>query len=194
MVDRRRTTLAAVAASVAAVAALLTGCTTDSTAALTETAGSSITMAAGVPADAGPEVTVARVIDGDTIIVRTTGGADRTVRLIGVDTPETVKPGAPVDCFGPQASEYTTALLTGRSVRLETDPAAGDTDRYGRQLAYVWTVHDQRLFNLALIEAGAAREYTYQGTPYRYRDTFRAAERDAQSKDSGLWGTCPPRE
>jgi micrococcal nuclease len=193
MVDRRRTTTA-VAASVAAMAALLTGCTTDSNAAPTDTVGSSITAATGVPAQAGPEVAVTRVIDGDTIVVRTTTGDDRTVRLIGVDTPETVKPGAPVDCFGPQASEYTTAMLTGRSVRLETDPATGDTDRYGRHLAYVWTVHDQRLFNLALIDAGAAREYTYQGTRYRYRDTFRNAERTAQSKDFGLWGTCPPSD
>lgn len=193
MLDRRRTTTV-IAASVAAVAALLAGCTTDSNAAPTETVGSSITDPDGVPAEAGPEVTVTRVIDGDTIVVRTTGGADRTVRLIGVDTPETVKPGAPVDCFGPQASEYTAALLAGRSVRLETDPAAEDTDRNGRQLAYVWTVRDQRLFNLALIQAGAAREYTYRNTQYRYRDTFRAAERTAQAKDFGLWGTCPPRE
>ncbi|PYE13476.1 micrococcal nuclease [Williamsia limnetica] len=193
MSDRRRTTTA-VAASLAAVAALLTSCTTDSNAAPTDTVSSSITMATGVPAEAGPEVSVTRVIDGDTIVVRTATGEDRTVRLIGVDTPETAKPGAPVDCFGPQASEYTSAMLTGRVVRLEADPAAGDTDRYGRHLAYVWTVHDQRLFNLALIEAGAAREYTYRDTRYRYRDTFRAAERNAQSKDFGLWGKCPPPE
>lgn len=196
MRDRRRGT-AVVAASLAAVAALLTSCTTDttdSTAAPTDTVGSSITMATGVPAEAGPEVTVTRVIDGDTIVVRTTDGQDRTVRLIGVDTPETVKPDAPVDCFGPQASEYTSVLLNGRAVRLEADPAAGDTDRYGRHLAYVWTVHDQRLFNLALIDAGAAREYTYRDTRYRYRDSFRAAERNAQSKDFGLWGQCPPPE
>ena len=173
-------------------ATLLGGCASvanEDVASVTDTAVD--VMRGQIPDTAGPEVTVSRVVDGDTIEVTDRAGATSTVRLIAVDTPETVKPNAPIECFGPQASDYTSTILTGRSVRLERDETVGDTDRYDRTLAYVWTVQDRRLFNLALIEAGAAREYTYDRTRYRYRNAFRAAQSDAQRDRHGLWGHCP---
>jgi micrococcal nuclease len=133
----------------------------------------------------GP-VTVARVVDGDTIKLST----GETLRLIGVDTPETVDPRAPVQCFGREASARAHALLDGASVRLEYDPTQGRYDRYGRTLAYVWLA-DGRLFNETIIAEGYAHEYTY-AIPYRYRDRFRAAERAAREASRGLWSptTC----
>ena len=183
---------ALIAAATLIAATLLGGCASvadEDVASVTDTAVD--VMRGQIPDTAGPEVTVTRVVDGDTIEVAGPDGATSTVRLIGVDTPETVKPNAPVECFGPQASEYTSTILTGRAVRLEHDQTVGDTDRYDRTLAYVWTVQDRRLFNLALIEAGAAREYTYDRTRYRYRNAFRAAQTDAQRDRHGLWGHCP---
>jgi micrococcal nuclease len=181
-----------IAAATLIAATLLGGCASvgnEDVASVTDTAVD--VMRGQIPDTAGPEVTVSRVVDGDTIEVTDRAGATSTVRLIGVDTPETVKPNAPVECFGPQASDYTSTILTGRAVRLERDETVGDTDRYDRTLAYVWTVQDRRLFNLALIEAGAAREYTYDRTRYRYRNAFRAAQADAQRDRHGLWGHCP---
>ena len=183
---------ALIVAATLIAATLLGGCASvanEDVASVTDTAVD--VMRGQIPDTAGPEVTVSRVVDGDTIEVTDRAGATSTVRLIGVDTPETVKPNAPVECFGPQASEYTSTILTGRAVRLERDETVGDTDRYDRTLAYVWTVQDRRLFNLALIEAGAAREYTYDRTRYRYRNAFRAAQTDAQRDRHGLWGHCP---
>ena len=183
---------ALIAAATLSAATLLGGCASvadEDVAPVTDTAID--VMRGQIPDTAGPEVTVSRVVDGDTIEVTDRAGATSTVRLIGVDTPETVKPNAPIECFGPQASDYTSTILTGRAVRLEHDQTVGDTDRYDRQLAYVWTVQDRRLFNLALIEAGAAREYTYDRTRYRYRNAFRAAQTDAQRDRHGLWGHCP---
>lgn len=183
---------ALIAAATLIAATLLGGCASvanEDVASVTDTAVD--VMRGQIPDTAGPEVTVSRVVDGDTIEVTDRAGATSTVRLIAVDTPETVKPNAPIECFGPQASDYTSTILTGRSVRLERDETVGDTDRYDRTLAYVWTVQDRRLFNLALIEAGAAREYTYDRTRYRYRNAFRAAQSDAQRDRHGLWGHCP---
>lgn len=183
---------ALIVAATLSAATLLGGCASvadEDVASVTDTAVD--VMRGQIPDTAGPEVTVTRVVDGDTIEVAGPDGATSTVRLIGVDTPETVKPNAPVECFGPQASEYTSTILAGRAVRLEHDQTVGDTDRYDRTLAYVWTVQDRRLFNLALIEAGAAREYTYDRTRYRYRNAFRAAQTDAQRDRHGLWGHCP---
>src|SRR5689334_7778228 len=67
------------------------------------------------------EATVTRVVDGDTVVVRYTNGSTDKVRILGVDTPETHKPGTPVQCYGPEASQFTQRMLTGRSVRLELD-------------------------------------------------------------------------
>jgi len=107
------------------------------------------------------------------------------VRLLGIDTPETVDPDLPVQCFGPEASARADQLLTGQHVWLETDPSQATVDTYGRRLAYVWLSDDQ-LVNLQLIEEGYAREYTYDN-PYRYQHTFQAAQADAVHAGRGLW-------
>jgi len=141
-----------------------------------------------VPASAVP-ATVERVVDGDTVVVVAADGARERLRLIGVDTPETVKPDAPVDCFGPEASAFTTdALPVGSTVWLEDDASQGDADRYDRLLRYVWT-EGGGLLNQQLVASGLGEEDTYD-QPYRYRDAFVAAEAAARDSGAGLWGAC----
>ena len=141
------------------------------------------------PADSGWLVT--RVVDGDTIVVSRAGQRQR-VRLIGIDTPESVRPDAPVECYGPEAADFATAVLQGREVVLESDPTQGDFDAYDRRLAYVWYAQDSGqmiLFNAEAIQAGMAREYTYDDR-YAWRDVFVQAEESARSVGRGLWGAC----
>ncbi|MBD8141847.1 thermonuclease family protein [Frigoribacterium sp. CFBP 13605] len=140
-----------------------------------------------VPA-AAVEAVVDRVVDGDTVVVLVAGERER-IRLIGVDTPETVKPDAPVDCFGPEASTFTTAALPeGATVWLEDDASQGDADRYDRLLRYVWSP-DGTMLNERLVAEGYGREDTYDDA-YRYRDRFVAAEASAEASRVGLWGAC----
>jgi micrococcal nuclease len=128
------------------------------------------------------------VVDGDTVEVRFRG---RTidVRLIGIDTPETVDPTQPVGCYGKAASNFTTARVLGERVRLEFD--VEHTDRYGRTLAYVWI--DGRLFNEVLVRQGFASVSTYPPN-VTYVDRFLAAQRVAREQERGLWGGCPVAE
>jgi micrococcal nuclease len=132
---------------------------------------------------------VFRVIDGDTIDVEKDGVRVR-VRLIGVDTPETVDPRRPVQCFGKEASLRAKELLNGKLVRLETDPSQGLYDKYDRMLAYVY-LPDETLFNKVMISRGYAHEYTYR-LPYHYQQEFKAVERAAREEKRGLWadGIC----
>jgi micrococcal nuclease len=140
-----------------------------------------------VPA-AAAEAVVERVVDGDTVIVTVAGQRER-IRLIGVDTPETVKPDAPIDCFGPEASAFTTATLPeGATVWLEDDASQGDSDRYDRLLRYVWSP-DGTMLNERLVAEGYGREDTYDDA-YRYRDRFVAAEASAEASRVGLWAAC----
>jgi micrococcal nuclease len=135
-------------------------------------------------------IPVVRVIDGDTIVV-TLAGKDDTVRLLGMDTPETVDPRKPVQCFGPQASAETKSLLDGQSVHLTADPTQSDRDKYGRLLRYVF--RDDGLFvDEFLVQQGFAREYTYFSVPYKYQTAFRADQSAAKSAGLGLWSiaTC----
>ena len=125
-----------------------------------------------------------RVIDGDTIDVTVDGRQER-LRLIGIDTPETVAPDQPVECFGPQASAYTERRLEGERVRLEFDVER--EDRFGRTLAYVWL--GDELFNETLVRGGYALVTTFP-PDVRYVDRFVAAQREARSHDRGLWGAC----
>ncbi len=129
-------------------------------------------------APAGAQV-VERVVDGDTIIVAGVG----RVRLIGVDTPETVDPRRPVQFFGREASAFAKRLLEGKRVRLEFDQQR--TDRYGRTLAYVW-LPDGPMANAEIIRLGFGHAYTR--FPFRYLEEFRKLEREARLAGHGLWG------
>lgn len=113
--------------------------------------------------------------------------------MIGINAPESVKPNSPVECFGPEASAYSKAALTGRTVTLEFDRSQGRTDQYGRTLAYVWIEGSGgglRMFNLGALTTGSARERQYGPTPYAWQSAFRAAQRKAQRAHAGLWGAC----
>lgn len=139
----------------------------------------------------GDEARVVRVVDGDTIVVDRAGTEVR-VRLLGIDTPETVKPDSPVECFGPEASARTHELLDGQSVLLEADPTQDATDAYGRALAYVWV--GPTLINEVLVAEGYAREYTYDLPGTRQPDLLTAQDA-ARTKGLGLWSaaTCGGR-
>lgn len=136
--------------------------------------------------------TVERVVDGDTVHVVTRGFPD-TVRLVGIDTPETHHPQRGVECFGPQASARALRLMPpGRRVRLETDPTQDVRDRYGRLLAYIYLGNrsGQASVNHSLVVSGHARVYVYGGVPFRFAAGFTASEREARRAGRGLWG--PP--
>jgi micrococcal nuclease len=134
--------------------------------------------------------TVIKVVDGDTIWVDNNGKRQK-IRMIGLDTPESVDPRKPVQCFALEASAQAKTILGGQAVYLETDSSQDTVDRFGRTLAYVWT-ESGRLFNLDMIADGYAFEYTYD-LPYRYQAEFKAAENDARAGERGLWstGACP---
>ncbi len=131
-------------------------------------------------------VPVTRVIDGDTIEVRLDGGYE-DVRLIGVDTPETVKPDTPVQCFGERASHFTKRLLEGRRVRLVFGVERHDV--YGRSLAYVHL--GRRFVEATLVRRGLARSLTIPPND-RFAPLLRRLERRASLAGRGLWGACPP--
>lgn len=126
-----------------------------------------------------------RVVDGDTVIAQV-GGEELRVRLIGIDTPETVAPDQPVECFGPAASEFTHRRLEGEDVELEFDVER--LDPYGRTLAYVWLGGE--LFNETLVREGYALVTTFP-PDVGYVDRFVAAQRVARERHLGLWGACP---
>ncbi|HSD01080.1 MAG TPA: thermonuclease family protein [Gaiellales bacterium] len=132
--------------------------------------------------------TVVRVVDGDTIIVRGPSGRTEDVRLIGIDTPETVDPRRPVGCFGPEASAYAKHLLGGRRVLLRYDRELHD--RYGRFLAYVWLPGRSGLFvNARLVELGFARAFPFPPNT-AHEPLFAALERRAAIAGRGLWSAC----
>ncbi|RIK10486.1 MAG: nuclease [Acidobacteria bacterium] len=129
---------------------------------------------------------VVKVIDGDTIDVARPGEtAKERIRLIGVDTPETKDPRKPVQCFGKEASEFTSRLI-GRTVWLEYDVER--KDRYGRTLAHVF-LDDGAFFNLILAEEGYAQPLTIPPN-VRYADRFVEGARKAREEGRGLWSSC----
>lgn len=139
-----------------------------------------------------PNATVVRVVDGDTIEVRIDGDAsDEKVRLLGVNTPETVDPRRAVQCFGKQASDFTKALLTGKRVRLDSDPQADERDKYHRLLRNI-VLLDGTDVNASLVRSGYA--YAYVSFPLnkaRKKELLRFQE-EAKMAKRGLWaeGTC----
>ncbi|HEX2097205.1 MAG TPA: thermonuclease family protein [Solirubrobacterales bacterium] len=127
---------------------------------------------------------VTRVVDGDTVEVRLDGETE-DVRYIGVDTPETVKPEAPVDCFGPQASRFNHDLVERRRVRLVF--GAERRDHYGRLLAYVYL--GDRFVNAELVRRGLARTLTIPPND-RFAVRLKRLEMAAARAGRGLWGAC----
>jgi micrococcal nuclease len=133
------------------------------------------------------EATVERVVDGDTLVLRVAGRRER-VRLIGMDTPESVKPNTPVQCFAIEASNRTKALLpAGTAVRLVGDVEA--RDRYKRVLAYVYRAKDNLFVNLTLAREGFAVPYTFPPN-VAHTAEFVAAAAEARDAHRGLWSAC----
>lgn len=133
---------------------------------------------------------VTKVVDGDTIYV---SGIKTRIRLIGVNTPETVSSSKPVQCYGHEASNYLNKLLLGKKVSLESDSASGDTDIYGRPLRYVY--YGGENVNQLIIMNGFGKEADY-GNNYRYKDSFVASQKYAIQNEIGLWAknTCNGQE
>lgn len=141
---------------------------------------------AGSPDDSGVGVTVTRVVDGDTVEV-SLGGETEDVRYIGVDTPESVAPGEPVECFGKRASGFNQRLVEGRMVRLSFDDER--RDRYGRLLAYV---HLGPLFvNAELVRRGYARTLAIPPNT-GHAQLFARLQQEAGDAGRGLWTACAP--
>jgi micrococcal nuclease len=142
----------------------------------------------GKPAqDAPGRATVVRVVDGDTINVRL-AGREEAVRLLGIDTPESVKPGTPVQCYARAAAARTKALLpVGTPVRLIRD--VEERDHFGRLLAYVYRQNDDLFVNLALVQEGYARPATVPPNVAHVEEIV-AAARAAREGGRGLWGRC----
>jgi micrococcal nuclease len=150
-------------------------------------------LAVGRPADTQPAV-VEKVVDGDTIWVRVEqsggrlpAGASHKIRLLEIDTPETVHPLLSVQCGGLRATAFAEQLMPlGSTVHLLADEE--DVDQYGRFLRYVWT-SDGEFFNLEAVRAGHARAVLYEPND-AYIDVMRAAEAEARSAKRGIWGDC----
>ena len=173
-----------------AAAALLTACGTSS-AGTAETPGSApslspvATSAPAIPAEVSCQwARVRSVTDGDTIRVDFENGpANQPVRYIGIDAPETVAPGTPVQPFGPEASRENARLVAGKSLCLEED--ISERDRYGRLLRYAW-LPDGAMVNEALVLAGLATVDTFP-PDVKYADRFTTAQHIAREAQRGLW-------
>ncbi len=134
-------------------------------------------------------VSIARVVDGDTVVANVIG-EDETIRLIGIDTPESVDPRKPVQCFALEASQHLKDIVTGRKLTLVIDPSQASTDKYDRWLRYLM-LDDGTDVNKKMIADGYAYEYTYD-KPYIRQAEYRAAQEDAKKSKRGLWAsdTC----
>jgi micrococcal nuclease len=133
---------------------------------------------------------VVRVVDGDTIVV----SPNEKVRLIGVDTPETVHPKQAAACFGKEAKQFTRDAVEGKTIRLVMDTVNAKRrhkDRYGRTLAYAY-LPDGKMLNAELIRQGYAHAYTRFS--FRYLVEFKQLERQARIQTVGLWSSCALNE
>jgi micrococcal nuclease len=141
----------------------------------------------GPPAEAPGAAVVVRVVDGDTLVAEVHGAQER-VRLIGIDTPETVAPNRPVECFGAEASHRLSELLPpGTAIRLERD--VEPRDAYDRVLAYVYRADDGLFVNAAQVAGGYAEAKEYPPNT-AWRPQLDEAERGARTAGTGLWGAC----
>lgn len=139
--------------------------------------------------DSRTNAQLVRVVDGDTIVVNINGDEEK-VRIIGINTPESVKPNSPVECFGKEASIHITELLNRPGgLIIEPDPTQNTRDRNGRLLAHIF-VGDINI-GQQMIADGYAYEYTYR-IPYIYESEYRTAESEARNNNRGLWSpdTC----
>jgi micrococcal nuclease len=132
---------------------------------------------------------VLKVVDGDTIDIRDDNRGRLRVRLLGIDTPETKKPGFTVACWGTEATAFAKATMLGQRVALVTDPTQNATDRYGRTLAYLVRA-DGWDYSVEAARAGTAQSYVYGGNPVSRYDAIESAETEAREAYRGLWG--PP--
>lgn len=126
------------------------------------------------------KVRVVKVIDGDTIKLEN----GKAVRYIGIDTPETVHPSKPIQCYGKEASNKNRELVEGKEIEMEKD--VSETDKYGRLLRYIWI--GDIFVNEYLVREGFAHSSTYS-PDVKYQDGFREAERQAREEGKGLWGS-----
>lgn len=133
---------------------------------------------------------VTRFVDGDTIAVDMNGKTE-TIRMIGIDTPETHKPNAPVQCYGPAASAYVKNLVGSSKVRLEADPKSTNRDRYERLLRYVY-LPDGRLIAQESIKNGYGFAYTQ--FPFTKSELFITSQEEARTQGRGLWSNCQPHQ
>jgi micrococcal nuclease len=152
-----------------------------------------IAVAAGCARHHAPpsgEAVVERVVDGDTVVLDLRGGAEK-VRLIGIDTPETVKPNTPVQCYGPEASAHLHNLLpAGTRVLVKRDVEA--RDHFGRLLLYVWRKADGRFVNLEIAAGGFGRPLSIAPNT-AHEAQFAAAAAQARAAGRGLWSRCGGR-
>lgn len=150
--------------------------------------GAAVWIAGTFTSPDGPtrDATVVRIKDGDTLVVDLDGG-QQTVRLIGIDTPETTN--GKNECFGAAATAELEALVAGKTVRLEADPTQTNTDRYDRLLRYVEV--DGVDVGEHLVAGGWAHEYTYRASdPYVRQDEYIRAAQHAAAVRSGGWDEC----
>jgi micrococcal nuclease len=146
-----------------------------------------LALAALAGGERSPEESrVVRVVDGDTVVVRT-GSREERVRYIGVDTPESVKPGTPVQCFAKAAAAANRRLVEGRAVRLVRDAEA--RDRYGRTLAYVYRAGDGLFVNAELVRRGYAKPLTIRPN-VAHREELQRLAVAARRAGKGLWSRC----
>lgn len=129
---------------------------------------------------------VTQVVDGDTIKVNIRGKIE-TVRLLAIDTPETVDPRKPVQCFGREAKAKMKSLVSGKYIKLIDDRSQGNKDKYNRLLRYVYT-EDGMFINREMVALGFAT--SYKQYPTKFLNEFNSLELQAREKDLGLWRTC----
>lgn len=164
---------------------------TEEAAVLSETTTASPSSASQANRSKGKEAQIIKVVDGDTVTV-SIDGMNETVRIIGINTPETVDPRKPIECFGQKASDKAKEVLTGKTVQLEPDITQGELDKYNRLLRYIWFENGAVDFGAMMIQEGYAYEYTY-GTPYAYQAKYKEFQKEAEQNKRGLWedNACP---
>ena len=143
---------------------------------------------AAAPTDVAASVTY--IADGDTVHVTDALGSKIKVRVLGIDTPETRNPQLPVQCWGPEATQFATAILLNKQVTVVGDPTQDVRDRYGRVLGYLYLA-DGSNYSVLAARAGAARTYIFDGQPVTEHPASAAAEAEARAAGRGLWGACP---